>query len=128
MTTEEQPTQVVKGLRAGRVVPQSFFVELGSLLVVVPAEHRVALVVERRWVVAVGGHGQVGVSVGLIVVFLLPGDRDVNPPTDPPGSHRMLTDVRIFVFTRKKRKDRLVAAMLFTLLSFFSKVFSVSTA
>lgn len=77
MTIEEQRTQVVERLRAGRVVPQSLFVELCSLLVVVPAEHRVALVVERRWVVAVGVHGQVGVAVGLVVVFLLPGDTDV---------------------------------------------------
>lgn len=78
MTIEEQRTQVVKRLGAGRVVPQSLFVELGSLLVVVPGEHRVALVVERRRVVAVGVHGQVGVSVGLVEVFLLPGDTRVN--------------------------------------------------
>lgn len=78
MTIDEQRTQVVECLRAGRVVPQGLFVELGSLLVVVPAEHRVALVVERRWVVAVGVHGQVGIPVGLVEVFLLSGDKEVN--------------------------------------------------
>lgn len=75
-TKEERSTQVVKCLRAGRVVPQGLFVELGRLLVVLPAEHRVALVVERRRVVPVGVHGQVGVSVGLVVVLLLSQDKE----------------------------------------------------
>ena len=66
-------TQVVEGLGAGGVVPQGLPVELLRLVVVLPHEARVALVDERRGVVAVRAHGQVGVAVRLLVVLLLEG-------------------------------------------------------
>lgn len=64
-------TQVVEGFRAGRIVPQCFFVELRSLFIVLPAEHRVAFVGKCCRVVAIGIHGEVSISVSLVVVLLL---------------------------------------------------------
>lgn len=64
-------TQVVEGLGAGRIIPQSFFVELCSLLIVLFDEHRVALVDKCCRVVAISSHGEVSVPVGLVVVLLL---------------------------------------------------------
>ncbi|TNN60903.1 hypothetical protein EYF80_028898 [Liparis tanakae] len=69
-------TQVVEGLGARGVVPQGLLVQLSSLLVVLLDEHRVGFVDDGGRVVAVGGHGEVGVAVGLVVVFLLHGGRD----------------------------------------------------
>lgn len=64
-------TQVVEGLGAGGIVPQCFFVELCGLFVVLFDEHGAALVDECRWVVAIGGHGEISVAVRLVKVLLL---------------------------------------------------------
>lgn len=75
-------TQVVKGLSAGRIIPQRFFVKLCSLLIVLLHKHRVALVDERCRVVAIGVHGEVRISIGLVVVLPLSegkGQREQRP-------------------------------------------------
>lgn len=64
-------TQVVEGLSAGGIIPQGFFVELCSLFIVLLDKHRVALVNECCRVVAISGHGEVSVSVSLVIVLLL---------------------------------------------------------
>lgn len=71
-----EATQVVEGFRAGRIIPQRFFVELRSLFIVLLDEHGVAFVVKRCWIVAIGSHGEVSISVSLVVVLLLEQMKD----------------------------------------------------
>lgn len=66
-----EATQVVEGFRAGGIVPQCFFVELHSLFIVLLDEHGVSFVVKCCRVVAIGIHGEVSISVSLVIVLLL---------------------------------------------------------
>ena len=68
---EMDVTQVVEGLGAGGIVPQSFFVELCSLFIVLLHKHSVSFVDESGGVVAISRHGEVSVSVSLVIIFLL---------------------------------------------------------
>lgn len=64
-------TQVVEGLSAGGIIPQRFFVELCSLLIILLDKHCVAFVDKCCRVVTISVHGEVSVSLGLVIVFLL---------------------------------------------------------
>lgn len=68
---EMDVTQVVEGLSARGIVPQSFFVKLCSLFIVLLDEHRVAFVDKCCRVVAISVHGEVSISVSLVKVLLL---------------------------------------------------------
>lgn len=64
-------TQIIEGLCAARVIPECFFKELGSLLIVLLDEHRAAFVVKCSGVITVCRHGDVCVPLSLLIVLLL---------------------------------------------------------
>lgn len=68
---ETDVTQVVESLSAGGIIPQCFFVKLCSLFIVLLDEHRVAFVDKCCRVVAISVHGEVSISISLVIVLLL---------------------------------------------------------